>query len=269
MKSAFLLALAITMEAVTPSGAEAQFSRRDPATGEVYGIEVAYGWWKPDPTITFSSEEFDIPGTIVDFENDLGIGSKRLSELRVALRPARKHKFRVDYLPIGYDVEGHILSRPIIFNGQVFVANIPVNVDAEWNTWKIGYEYDFVYRDRGFFGVTFDVKYTRASIDFESPITAEFARVSAPIPGIGAIGRGYLLRNVAVTGEFSWFSIPDSESRDYSGHYYDFDLYGTVNFNRNVGVMGGWRRLDLGYIVELDTGDLDMTGLYFLGVVRF
>jgi hypothetical protein len=269
IKPFFLPALVATIGLIAPALAEAQFSRRDPATGEVYAVEIAYGWWKPTPTISFSSELFDIPGTVVDFERDLGILSQRLSELRVALRPARKHKFRVDYLPIGYSVEGHLLTREIIFNGQVFTPNIPVNVEADWDTWKVGYEYDFIYRDRGYVGVTFDVKYTKASIDFESPVTSEFARASAPIPGIGAVGRGYLARNVAVTGEFSWFKIPDSESRDYSGHYYDFDFYGTINFNRNVGVIGGWRRLDLGYIIELDAGDLDMTGLYFLGVVRF
>jgi hypothetical protein len=263
------LALTILGCLIGPPGAEAQFSRQDPATGEVYAVEFAYGWWKPSPTISFSSEEFDIPGTVVDFETDLGIGSTRISEFRLALRPARKHKFRVDYLPIGYSIEGHLLSRPIIFNGQVFVPNLPVNVEADWTTWKGGYEYDFIYRDRGYVGVTFDVKYTRASIDFDSPVTSEFARASAPIPGIGAVGRGYLLRNVSVTGEFSWFRIPDSESRDYSGHYYDWDFYGTVNFNNHAGVIGGWRKLDLGYVVKLDRGDLDMSGLYLMGVVRF
>ena len=33
--------------------------------------------------------------------------------------------------------------------------------------------------------------------------------------------------------------------------------------------MGGWRRLDLAYVVDLDTGDLDLTGFYVLGIVRF
>jgi hypothetical protein len=169
---------------LTASSAEAQFSRRDPATGETYKVEVAYGWWNPDPEITVSSESLGIPGTLIDFESDLGIGKKRLSEFRAVLRPARKHKFRIAYLPIEYDVEGHTLSRPIVFNGQLFTVGLPVNVDASWKTWRIGYEYDFVYRDRGYVGALVEARYTSASIDFASPVASEFAEAKAPIPAI-------------------------------------------------------------------------------------
>jgi len=269
MKISLILALVLAGSLAAPAAADAQFSRRDPATGEVYAIEVAYGWWNPDPTITVSSESLGIPGTVIDFTTDLGIEGRRLSEFRVSLKPARKHKFKLDYIPIGYDVEGHTLTRTIVFNGQTFTPNLPINVEADWKTWRIGYEYDFIYRDRGYLGLILEAKYTRASIDFESPITAEFAEAKAPIPAIGMAGRGYLARNVSITGEVSFFKIPEAEDRDYSGHYYDFDLYATINFNRNTGVIGGWRRIDLGYTVDFDIGDLDMSGFYVMGVVRF
>ncbi len=251
-----------------PVSADAQYSG-DPATGELYTLEVAYGWWNPEPLITISSEGLGLPGTEVDFSTDLGIDSQRLSEFRAVLRPARKHKFKVDYLPISYGVEGHILTRPIVFNGQVYTPNIPVDVEASFTTWRVGYEYDFFYRDRGYVGLLLEAKYTKAKVEFDSPITTEFAEASAPIPAIGVAARGYLLRNVSVTGEFSVFSIPGDEGRDYSAHYYDFDVYGTVSFNRHAGVMGGWRRLDLAYVVDRDSGDLDLTGFYVLGIVRF
>ena len=67
----------------------------------------------------------------------------------------------------------------------------------------------------------------------------------------------------------TFFKLPDSESSDYTGKYYDYDFYGTINFNDHVGVTGGWRKLDLSYTVKTDFGTLNMTGLYFLGVVRF
>ena len=62
---------------------------------------------------------------------------------------------------------------------------------------------------------------------------------------------------------------PDSEERDYSGRYYDFDLYGTLNFSNNFGVTAGYRRLTLGYTVDEDFGDFRMTGYYLMGVARF
>ena len=86
-----LLTLAASMVAGT---AHAQFNRSDPATGEKYGVEIAYGWWKPAPTIQIASEGLGIPPTLIDFETDLGIESERVRELRVVLRPARKHKFK-------------------------------------------------------------------------------------------------------------------------------------------------------------------------------
>jgi hypothetical protein len=265
-RPALLLTLAGCLLATS---AEAQFSRRDPATGEKYNVEVAYGWWNPNPEITVSSESLGIPGTLIDFETDLGIEKKKLPEFRAVLRPARKHKFRLAYIPIQYDVEGHILSRPLVFNGQIFNVGLPINVDASWKTWRIGYEYDFVYRDRGYVGLLVEAKYTRASIDFSSPITSEFAEATAPIPAIGLTGRGYVARNVAVGGEFAVFRLPNGEDDKYQGSYYDFDFYATLNFNNNVGVTGGWRKLDLSYTVDLDQGSLKMTGYYVLGVVRF
>jgi hypothetical protein len=269
MKAPLLVVVLLLGAMAAPPLAEAQFRRSDPATGETYHVELSYGWWNPTPVITVSSEGFGIPGTLVDFTTDLGIEKKRLSEFRAVLRPARKHKFKLDYIPIGYEIEGHTLTRPIIFNGQQFTVGLPVNVTADWKTWRIGYEYDFIYRDRGYFGIIAEVKYTKASIDFASPLTVEFAETEAPIPALGFAGRGYLARNVSATGEFTFFRLRNAEEDSRKGRYYDYDLYATVNFSDNVGVIGGWRKLDLDYTVDFDFGSLDMKGYYFMGVVRF
>ena len=73
----------------------------------------------------------------------------------------------------------------------------------------------------------------------------------------------------SITGEFSGFKLPESIDEDYQGRYYDFDLYGTVNFTDNFGAQAGYRSLTVFYLVEQDEGDLKMKGLYFGGVVRF
>jgi hypothetical protein len=261
-----LLTLAASLVAGT---AHAQFSRSDPATGEVYKVEFAYGWWRPEPSISIASAGLGIPPTLIDFETDLGIEKSRVREFRVVLRPARKHKFKIDYLPIGYEVEGHVLSRTIVFNGQSYVVGLPVNLEADFTTLRIGYEYDFIYKDRGYLGFVLDTKVTRARIDFSSPINEEFAEATAPIPTLGLAGRAYAARNLALGGEMSFFKIPGGEDRDYDGSYFDYDLYATLNFNNNVGVTGGWRKLDVVYEVEDDYGSLDLRGYYVLGVVRF
>ena len=90
----------------------------------------------------------------------------------------------------------------------------------------------------------------------------------APIPAVGIIGRGYVAPNISITSEFSFFKVPDIDE-DYGGSYFDFDIYGTVNFNDYVGVQGGYRSFDVFYKVQQDTGDMQIRGPYFGGVVRF
>jgi hypothetical protein len=250
--------------------AAAQYTvpRSDPATGEKYNVEVAFGLWNPTPEIVFSSEQFGITGTEINLSNDLDVLQKTFRDFRAVLRPARKHKFRVEYIPIKYEVDT-VLARTIIFNGNVYSVGLPVQGEFKWDAWRFGYEYDFIYRDRGFVGVIGEAKYTHVSAEINAPNISEFSEAKAPIPAIGLIGRGYLMPNLAVTGEFTAFKLPDNEDRDYGGRYYDFDLYGTLNFNNNFGVTGGYRRLTLGYQAENDFGDFRMKGFYVMGVARF
>ena len=210
-----LLTLAASLVAGT---AHAQFSRRDPATGEVYKIEVAYGWWRPEPTISVASEGLGIPPTLIDFETDLGI--EKTARARVPARPAAGPQAQVQARLPADQLQGrrpHPQPRTIVFNGQSYNVGLPVNLDADFTTLKIGYEYDFVYKDRGYFGFVLDTKVTRARIDFDSPINDEFAEATAPIPTLGFAGRAYAARNVAVGGEMTFFKIPGGEDRDYDG----------------------------------------------------
>ena len=81
---------------------------------------------------------------------------------------------------------------------------------AQFKTWRFGYEYDFLYKPRGFLGVILDVKVTDVNVGLNSPIGDEFAKALAPIPTIGAVGRVYPAKNLALNGEFGYFRVPES-----------------------------------------------------------
>ena len=268
--SAYLgAACALLCLGATPAAAQyGPITQSNPAVGERYTVEAAFGVWNPTPEIVFSSEQFGIPGSEIDLQEDLDAGEKSFRDFRFVLRPGRKHKLRVEYVPIKYDVDT-VLRRNIVFNGNLYPVGLPVQGELKWEAWRFGYEYDFIYRDRGFLGLIAEAKYTHVSAELASPLTSEFAEARAPIPALGLVGRGYLLPNLAVTGEFTAFRIPESESRDYSGKYYDFDVYGTLNLTNNFGVTGGYRNLSLGYVVDSDFGDFNMKGFYLMGVARF
>ena len=258
---------------LTPVRADAQFAATpfsDPATGERYHIEAAFALWNPPPNFLIQSESLPgVLGSTIDAVADLGIEQKRIGELRLVLRPGRKHKFRVNYLPMTYSAVATV-RREFIFNGIRYGLNLPVTTDLSWKTWAVGYEYDFLYRDRWFVGFVLQAKFTDIQASLQAPVLGtEFVRAQAPIPTIGGIARVYVVPNISITGELVGLKIPEGIDERYQAHYFDFDLYGTVNFNDYVGAQIGYRSLDLGYIFEGDHGDLKAKGIYFGGVIRY
>ena len=236
--------------------------------GEPYHVEAAFNLWNPTPDFVISSESLGIPGTEIDVQADLAVQQEKKFEFRLVLRPAKKHKFRFHYLPLAYEATT-TLTADIIFNGIRYPLSTQVESKMEWKTYRIGYEWDIISRPQGFFGIILEAKYTDASIQLRSPFGVEFARARAPIPALGAIGRVYIARIASITGEFTGFSLPSSIDPDYQAHYYDWDIYGTVNFTNNFGAQVGYRSLSLGYVAKQDKGDATLAGLYFGGVARF
>jgi hypothetical protein len=246
----------------------------DLATGERYHVEVGGTFWGPTPNIVISSESLGIAGDQIDFVNDLGIEKTTFKQLKLVLRPGTKHKFRFEYTPINYEAQ-HTVQRSFVFNGQRYTIGLPVTSDIEWKAYRFGYEWDFLYKDRGFVGLLLEAKYTdiNASIStsFAGIADTEFTHARAPIPAIGIIGRAYPAPNISITGEFSGFKLPDAGLRDdkYGGKYYDLDIYGTVNFTDHFGAQLGYRAFDVFYKVKTDNGTMTLKGFYFGGVGRF
>jgi hypothetical protein len=258
---------------LTALPAAAQYSPRtevhDPATGEKYHIEGAAGFWRPDADMSISSEQLGIEGSTISFKDDLGLVNKKFSDLKVVGRPARKHKLRFEYIPIKYEQDSYRVTRPIIFNGQVYNVGVPVTSVLDWKAYRFTYEYDFQYHDRWFAGLLLEAKYTDVNAILRTPIIEEFAHAKAPIPAFGGIFRGYVTPNISVTGELSGITLPASVSDQYNAHYADLDIYGTVNFTNNIGGQVGYRSFDVAYKIREDEGNFVLKGFYFGVVARY
>ena len=274
---ATLVCLFAVLGAAWPAAAQYGASRvSNRATGENYHVEAGIFFWNPTPDIVIASEGLGQIADRIDFVNDLGIEKSTFRQFKITLRPATKHKFRFEYTPIRYSAE-QTLTRQFVFNGQRYTIGLPVSSDVKWNAYRFAYEWDFVYRDRGFAGLVLETKYTdiqaTLSANFAGFADTEFTHAKAPIPAIGFIGRGYVASNVSITGEFTGFKLPqigsDTSDDKYSGKYFDFDLYATVNFTDNFGVDAGYRSFNVDYLVKSDSGTLKLKGLYFGGKARF
>lgn len=265
---------------VVAAQAHAQYRPRplnDPATGEKFHIEAAASFWNPSADIQIASAGTDhlsgIAGTEIDAKRDLGFTDKRLPSLELFLRPASAHKFRLQYIPISFQGQ-NTLTRRIVFNGQEYRVGLDVTSTLDFRAARFGYEYDFIRKNRGFGGFILEAKYTDVEVHLDATLAgsggiAEFARARAPIPAIGGIGRFYVVPNISITGEVTGFKLPDSIDSRYAAHYVDVDIYGTVNLTNNVGIKGGYRSMDLGYLVKEDTGSFVMKGIYFGVVARY
>jgi hypothetical protein len=257
------------------SPAHAQYKPRplnDPATGEQYHIEASAAWWKPTTEMTVASEGFGIQGTPIDFKNDLGLQDKWMPAFSLVLRPAKSHKFRGQLIPIKYSNSAK-LPRTIVFNGQRYTFDSTVNWALDWKAYRLNYEFDFITKNRGYGGFIIEAKYTDVQVQLDSTVGSvrinEFAHAKFPLPALGGIARVYVVPNISITGEVTGFKLPDSIDSRYGGHYVDVDVYGTINFNNYVGVQGGYRSLDLGYLVKTDTGSFTLRGIYVGAVVRY
>ncbi len=267
----FLLVTAgIAVALALPTLARAQGNGNppsNPAIGESYNVELGAAVWQPSQWGIIRSEQFGIAGTDIDFTSDLGFKDKMFFDGRMVLRAGTKHKFRFQYTPITYSADS-MPSREIIFNGIKYAVDLPVESTFDWKVFRIGYEYDFIYTDRGFLGFLIEARYTKLNTRLTSALNDEYTSAKAPLPSFGLVGRVYPLRNLSITAEASGFKLPDF-SEDYEADYLDIDVYGTFNFTNNLGLQAGYRRITTFLRVETDTGDLRFNGIWLGGVVRF
>jgi len=268
-------ALAASISLATSTAASAQFRPRivqEQMIGEEFHVEGAVEYWNPTANLVVASSGTGalagLQGSSIDAKRDLGLTDQRLPQLELVLRPARNHKFRLQYIPIKY-TQATTLRQDISFNGQRYTVGVPVNSVLDWKAARFGYEFDFISKSRGFGGFIIEAKYTDVRVDLASPFLNEFARARAPIPALGGIARVYVVPRVSITGEVTGFKLPDSIDNRYAAHYVDVDLYGTVNATNNVGIKAGYRSLDMGYLIKQDTGAFTLKGMYFGVVARF
>lgn len=250
--------------------ASAQFQPRtlnDPATGEDYIIEGSAGFWFPKADMRINGEGLGIPGSDINLKTDLGLTDQRFSELHAVLRATPGFKLRFQYIPILYQQSG-TLTRNIVFNGEIYRIGLPVNSVLDWKAYRFGFEFDFIRKNRGFGGLLLEAKYTDVRAELQSPVTSGFYHPKAPIPAIGGIVRYYIVPNISITGELSGIKIPDVVE-EISGHYADFDIYGTINLTNNVGAQLGYRSFDVGYLVDGSAGSFKLKGMYFGVVARY
>jgi hypothetical protein len=260
------------------SEANAQFRGETQTPGENFHVELGLTFWQPTPGIVIGSDSLrNVNATGVDFVQEFNIENKRFKEFRAVLRGG-KTKLRISHVDMVYN-ESAVLQRAIVVGGRTFNVAANATADLQWDLWRIGYERDFVKSDRGLLGFIAEMNFSHVVADLSATsqgITAtSLTDEKVPFPALGVIGRVYPHKNVGVTVEWTGFKMPgfiakkltDSDNGD--AHLKSLDLYVTGSITRFFGIQGGYRALSADYLLDDDSGDLEMKGPYFGAMIRF
>ena len=246
--------------------------------GENYHVEFGAMFWAPQPGIVIlSGSVAPLTDAGVDFVKEFNLENERFTEFRGVLKGG-KHKLRISRVPFKYE-ETATLQQDVVFAGRTFPAGTEVTADLSWDLWRYGYEYDFAKGDGGYIGFLAEVKQNNVTADLRlgsSPRSgASLTDINFAAPQLGIVGRGYPHRNISITAEFTGLKVPGfirerfTDAEEFEAHFIDFDIYATVSITRFLGIQGGYRMLSVEYTEDAESGDLEMKGPYFGGVLRF
>ncbi len=258
-------ALAVCAITLTAAAAHAQY--RPVATtspAENYHVELDAALWNPAADLQIGS---GVGGSTIDAKRDLGLQDTKSGGYELVVKPALKHKFRVQFIPMSYKQTGAPPST-LVFSGQTYPAGVPVASTIDYTAWRFGYEYDFVSSARGFAGMIVDVEYADVNTTMASAGRTASASAKAPIPALGGIARVYLASKLSLTGALSGFKVPGGWINT-SGHYADMDLYAMLNLVDSFGIRAGYRKFHVEYVQTNDTGTFTLSGPYLGLSIRF
>ncbi len=262
-----LASAAVLLAPVHALAQPASREQRQAVLGERYHVEFGTTWWNPALFGVISSDDLQVVGSRIDFASDLGFEKTRFKDFRFVVRPAKQHRLRAQYTPIEYTAET-TFTREITFQGTVFPVSLPIESAFSWRVWRLGYEYDFLYRSRGFLGVVGEARFIDMTAEVASSFATERLEAKTVVPAVGVYGRAYVLPDLAIDFEVSGFNVPEINGK-YNGTFLDWDLHGTVNVTNNLGVQVGWRKSSTLLTIERDTGDLKFQGLWFGLAMRY
>jgi hypothetical protein len=122
------------------------------------------------------------PGTVVSGEKDLGLDSRNpQGRIEIMFRLRERNRLRVDYFESNRRGD-HLISRPILFGNESFLANDQVTSFVQWRQFGLTYTFSVLRTDRLELGLGLGVDFVEAEARGE--VTAKQLRQE--VSGAGA-----------------------------------------------------------------------------------
>ena len=263
-----MTSLAVVLLLPWSARAQEAARRADPDANGTYRIEALVGYWSPRADVTVSSDATGVPGTKIDWRRDLGLTSQGFPELQLSWRPALRHTFRAQYIPIRFESSA-APPRDLVFNGVRYQAGLSATASLDWTTYRFGYDYAFVVRPRVRAGFIAEVKHTIVRAAVQNAGADEVSRQAMPVPALGGVVRLFPSPRLSLAGEFTFFAVPDRPDGHYGGHVGDVDVSALWTVTRHLGAQAGFREIDIHHLGEWNTAMFTLKGVYLAALVRY
>ena len=213
-------------------------------------VSFKAGYISRNPDGIFAVNSGGIPGTKVDFDDDLNYDGSEELFAEIALNLGN-FRLAAGYLPIDFSGKGN-LNQTLIFNGKSFLVDSKVSSSVDMDIYDLGLTWNILNIDdhpvRVQLGPELSVKVVDANVSMVDHTTglSESDSLTAPVPTLGARARVGLSDWVALVGRVGYM--------EYDGNSF-LDVDGQIEFSPIplIGVFAGYRYLDL---------EIDESGLF-------
>ena len=258
-----------------PARAQLSPAPTDFPVGELHRIELLGSLWPPAQDLTVAHRGSGASGTTTGAAGDTRAPVPRFMDLRVRLRPSRRQRVHLDYLPVRYDAVT-APDRPASPADADRGAGAAVASTLTWRTWRLAYEYDLIHLARGSLGVFAEATYNDVRIARDPGCVAgsaacELARMRRPIPAVGGVVRLYPSPVIMLGAEASLLRMPwgIGDFLGYTGEHLAYDVHAVLNFIDAFGLQLGYRSRNLSLRTTEQDHDLKLEGIYAGVLLRF
>ena len=207
-------------------------------------------------------------GTDFDFQSDLGLGDEDFTEGRIYWNASKNSKIRLAYTEIGYSGSKNI-TESIEFDGKTYSIGALVNTELDLTYFKLGW----IWQRLSFLdntikvGTLLEAKGLMADVSLAAP--NELPSISESADFIGGLPTFGVAVNLLPMEQLDvFFEISGLPAGDF-GYFFDAEVGVKYIPFKNFSIIAGYRMIDIKAEDDPDFVEIEISGPFIGGTLRF
>lgn len=222
-----------------------------------FWLEVSAYWASVDSSIRAEPRDATVPGTTIDFEQDLDLDdSKALPAIYAGARLGNNWVIGAEYYSLNRKSTVNI-PRQIVFDNVTFPVNVQVSSKFDTDIYRFTVGYAFYRTDDaeiggaiGLHATSFETKLSGAlAIAPNAQIVTRRRKALAPLPTVGLFGSVRVAPKVTASARADYLSLSVD---NYDGRLLNAQAAITYRVFDNVGIGAAYRYVDYKLDVKKD-----------------